>query len=64
MDELKKALQTDSVAVVIEAQHLCVTSRGITDRTSTTVTVEYSGQFCEEATKAEFLKYIGDGINK
>ena len=62
MEELKKALQTDSVAVVIEAQHLCVTSRGITDRTSTTVTVEYSGEFCEESTKAEFLKYIGDGI--
>lgn len=64
LEELKNALQTDSVAVVIEAQHLCVTSRGITDRTSTTVTVEYSGQFCEDATKAEFLKYIGDGINK
>ena len=64
MEELKKALDTENVAVVIEAQHLCVTSRGITDRTSTTVTVEYSGQFCEDATKAEFLKYIGDGINK
>ena len=64
MNELKNALQTDSVAVVIEAQHLCVTSRGITDRTSTTVTVEYSGKFCEEATKAEFLKYIDNGSIK
>jgi GTP cyclohydrolase I len=63
MDELKKALNTDSVAVIIEAQHLCVTSRGITDRSSTTVTVEYSGEFCNESTKSEFLKYIGDGIN-
>lgn len=62
MEELKKALETDSVAVIIEAQHLCVTSRGITDRSSTTVTVEYSGEFCNESTKAEFLKYIGDGI--
>ena len=61
MEELKDALQTDSVAVVIEAQHLCVTSRGITDRTSTTVTVEYSGKFCDESTKAEFLKYISNG---
>jgi GTP cyclohydrolase I len=61
MEELKAALQTDSVAVVIEAQHLCVTSRGITDRTSTTVTVEYSGKFCDESTKAEFLKYISNG---
>ncbi|UTW66883.1 GTP cyclohydrolase I FolE [bacterium SCSIO 12643] len=63
MEELKKALDTDSVAVIIEAQHLCVTSRGITDRTSTTVTVEYSGEFKKEDIKAEFLKYIGDGIN-
>jgi GTP cyclohydrolase I len=63
MNELKEALGTDSVAVVVEAQHLCVTSRGITDRTSTTVTVEYSGEFNNDETKAEFLKYIGDGFN-
>lgn len=63
MEELKTALETDSIAVVIEAQHLCVTSRGITDRTSTTVTVEYSGAFNNEATRSEFLKYIGHGIN-
>ncbi len=63
MEELKNALQTDSVAVIIEAQHLCVTSRGITDRTSTTVTVEYSGEFNNESTKSELLKYIGNGIN-
>jgi GTP cyclohydrolase I len=62
LEELKKALGSESVAVVIEAQHLCVTSRGITDRTSTTVTVEYSGEFCKESVKSEFLKYIGDGI--
>ena len=64
LEELKSALNTESVAVVIEAQHLCVTSRGITDRTSTTVTVQYSGEFCNDSTKSEFLKYIGDGINK
>lgn len=62
LEELKKALDTEHVAVVIEAQHLCVTSRGINDRTSATVTVEYSGDFCNDSTKSEFLKYIGDGI--
>ncbi len=62
LEELKTSLDTEHVAVVIEAQHLCVTSRGINDRTSTTVTVEYSGKFCEDSTKSEFLKYIGDGI--
>lgn len=63
MEELKAALETEDVAVIIEAQHLCVTSRGITDRTSTTVTVQFGGKFLEESTKNEFLKYIGDGIN-
>lgn len=63
LEELKAALNTESVAVIIEAQHLCVTSRGITDRTSTTVTVQYSGEFNNDSTKAEFLKYIGDGIS-
>lgn len=64
LEELKSALNTEHVAVVIEAQHLCVTSRGINDRTSTTVTVEYSGLFSEPETKSEFLNYLGDGINK
>ena len=64
LEALKIALNSESVAVVIEAQHLCVTSRGITDRTSTTVTVQYSGEFCNDSTKSEFLKYIGDGISK
>lgn len=58
-NELKEALQTDDVAVLIEATHLCVSSRGIKDVSSKTVTSEYSGKFQEEATKAEFLKYLG-----
>jgi GTP cyclohydrolase I len=57
-NELKEALGTEDVAVVIDASHLCVSSRGIKDTTSSTVTAEYSGKFLEEATKNEFLKYI------
>ncbi|WP_017257463.1 GTP cyclohydrolase I FolE [Pedobacter arcticus] len=58
-NEIKKALNTEDVAVVIEASHLCVSSRGIKDTTSSTVTAEYSGKFLEDATRNEFLKYIG-----
>ncbi|HET8829441.1 MAG TPA: GTP cyclohydrolase I FolE [Pelobium sp.] len=58
-NEIKRALNTEDVAVVIEASHLCVSSRGIKDTTSSTVTAEYSGKFLEDATKNEFLKYIG-----
>lgn len=58
-DELKKALQTDDVAVIIDAAHLCVSTRGVNDTASSTLTAAYSGKFDNEATKQEFLKYVG-----
>jgi GTP cyclohydrolase I len=57
-DELKRVLGTEDVAVFIDAKHLCVSSRGIKDDTSSTVTVYYGGSFKSEQTKNEFLKYI------
>jgi GTP cyclohydrolase I len=58
---LKEALQTEDVAVVIDASHLCVSSRGIQDVTSSTVTSSYHGKFKEDQTRNEFLKYVGIG---
>lgn len=58
-NELKEALQTEDVAVVIEASHLCVSSRGVQDNTSSTTTSEFSGKFLEDQTKNEFFKYLG-----
>ena len=58
-EELKKTLKTDDVAVVIDATHLCVVSRGVEDVNSSTVTAELSGQFKKDATRLEFLRYIG-----
>ncbi len=55
---LKEALGIEDVAVMIEADHLCVASRGIKDTKSKTVTMFCSGKFEEEATKQEFLNYI------
>jgi GTP cyclohydrolase I len=57
-DELKRVLGTEDVAVFIDAKHLCVSSRGIKDDTSSTVTVYYGGAFQNESTRNEFLKYI------
>lgn len=57
-NELKFILETEDVAVVIDAVHLCVSSRGIKDTSSSTITAEYSGKFMEDATKSEFLKFI------
>ena len=57
-NELKKILDTEDVAVVIDAEHLCVSSRGIKDTGSSTVTAEYGGKFLESDTRNEFLKHI------
>lgn len=57
-EALKEILQHDNVAVLIEADHLCVASRGIKDTDSLTVTSYYSGKFKEERTQNEFLSYI------
>ncbi len=58
VQELQKALNTEDVACVIDAKHLCVNSRGIRDIESSTVTSEFGGKFKEAATKREFLDYI------
>lgn len=56
--DLQKVLGTDDVAVVIDAKHLCVASRGVEDDTSSTITAFYGGAFKKEQTKNEFLKYL------
>ena len=58
-NELKEALQTEDIAVVIDAKHMCVQSRGVRDSGSSTVTSYYGGKFTEEATRKEFLSYLG-----
>ena len=57
-EDLKKTLNTESVGVVIDATHLCVSSRGVGDTNSTTGTAHFSGKFQEEHTRAEFLNFI------
>jgi GTP cyclohydrolase I len=55
MNELKRVLMTEDVAVYIDAKHMCVSSRGIKDTSSSTVTSAYSGKFEEDNYKKEFL---------
>jgi GTP cyclohydrolase I len=52
---LKEALQTEDVAVVINATHLCIASRGVNDTGSSTITSHYSGKFKNEDTQQKFL---------
>jgi GTP cyclohydrolase I len=58
VQELQKVLNTEDVACIIDAKHLCVNSRGIRDIESSTVTSEFGGKFKDENTKREFLDYI------
>jgi GTP cyclohydrolase I len=57
-EELKSILNTEDVAIVIDAKHLCVSSRGIQDESSSTVTASYFGKFKDPKVREEFLKYI------
>ena len=56
--ELREVLQSPHVAVVIEAEHLCVTTRGIRDTGSSTITSVFNGHFESEVTRKEFLTLI------
>ncbi|AWI26999.1 GTP cyclohydrolase I FolE [Flavobacterium pallidum] len=58
VQELQKVLNTEDVACVIDAKHLCVNSRGIRDIESSTVTSEFGGKFKEAQARREFLDYI------
>ena len=57
-NELKAILNTEDVAILIDADHLCVSSRGIKDITSSTITIEAGGQFKNDQKWSEFLSLI------
>tara|TARA_R110000772_G_scaffold103606_4_gene204756 strand:+ start:620 stop:1315 length:696 start_codon:yes stop_codon:yes gene_type:complete len=57
-EDLKQILGTEDVAVIIDAKHLCVSSRGIKDDTSATVTSFYGGVFNEPHKIAELQNYL------
>ena len=59
-EDLKNILQTDSVAVIIDAKHLCVSSRGIKDDTSKTITSYYGGKFNTPSKINEFLNHLNN----
>ncbi|BAM99371.1 GTP cyclohydrolase I FolE [Blattabacterium cuenoti] len=60
VQSLKKMLETQDVACIIEAKHLCVNSRGIKDTDSSTVTTELIGSFKNNSEiRKEFLHHIG-----
>lgn len=59
-EELKSILDTEDIAVIIDAKHLCVSSRGIKDDTSATVTTYYGGRFDSAEKITELHNYINN----
>ncbi len=58
LNELKTVLQTEDVAVVLDASHLCVSCRGVQDQGSMTLTAQYSGKFQDSTVRSEFLNFF------
>lgn len=56
--EMQRVLQTEDVAVALEAMHLCIASRGVEDVNSITKTSCFGGKFDEREIKNEFLRQI------
>ena len=57
-NELRSTLSTDDIIVVIDADHLCVSARGVKDTSSSTTTLEYSGIFLSESKRNEFFNLL------
>ena len=57
-NDLKLALKTENVIIVMEAAHLCVSSRGIKHENSYTSTIQYGGIFNEKESRDDFFNMI------
>jgi GTP cyclohydrolase I len=58
---IEDTLKPLGVAVVIEAQHMCMVMRGIQKQHSTATTSAFTGEFNSEKTRAEFMRLITSG---
>jgi len=62
-DCIQNTLKPKGVAVVIEAQHLCMQMRGVEKQNSVTTTSAFSGDFMEnEKTRVEFMNLISSQL--
>jgi GTP cyclohydrolase I len=62
-DVIQKTLNPLGVAVVIEAQHMCMQMRGIQKQNSVTTTSDFTGAFLKEPTREEFIHIIGSKLH-
>jgi len=62
-DCIQKTLNPVGVAVVIEAQHLCMQMRGVQKQNSVTTTSAFTGEFLKDATRKEFISLINSKLH-
>lgn len=62
-DVIEETLRPLGVAVVIEAQHMCMMMRGVQKQNSVTTTSAFTGEFQKVETRNEFLKLIGQRLH-
>jgi len=62
-DCLQETLRPEGVAVVIEAQHMCMQMRGVQKQNSVTTTSAFHGQFLKEETRQEFINLISHKLH-
>jgi GTP cyclohydrolase I len=62
-DCIVQTLNPLGVAVVIEAQHMCMSMRGVQKQNSVTTTSDFTGAFLREATREEFIHHIGTNLH-
>ncbi|MCL4142525.1 UNVERIFIED_CONTAM: hypothetical protein GTU68_004908 [Idotea baltica] len=61
-EELQLGMNNQDIAVIVEADHMCVHARGVKDESSNTISAYYGGKFNNEAVKQELLKHIYHGV--
>jgi GTP cyclohydrolase I len=62
-DCIQEALEPLGVAVVIEAQHMCMQMRGIEKQNSFTTTSSFTGAFEKNKTRKEFISLISNKLS-
>jgi len=62
-DAIKGTLNPLGVAVVVEAQHLCMMMRGVQKQNSVTTTSAFDGEFHKNSTRSEFMRLIGTRLS-
>ncbi len=60
-DAIHAGLKPKGVAILVEAEHLCMSMRGVHKHGALTSTMAFTGVFTEEAASERFLKLVGKG---